>query len=102
MVHCRSDLSLRAGPELAFEAHFDSAAAVARDGSEFPRASGRHRVGVDDGLMDGSGLRPVVAASLPEDTDDSQTLCHFGEVCSLVARCEELGLSVAPHLLAPI
>src|SRR6266581_873621 len=102
MVERRSDLSLQAGPELASEAHFDLAAAVATDGREFPRAAGHHHVGVDDGLMDGSGLRPVVAASLPEDTDNPQPLCYLGEVCSLVVHYEVLGLGVPPHLLAVI
>jgi hypothetical protein len=57
-------------PEAALERHLHRAAAGLRRDAELPRGARLEHVRVDDGGLDRSGLRPVVAASLPEPPRD--------------------------------
>src|SRR5439155_17790854 len=74
VVERPADSAFQARPELAAETHDDFAALAAGAGDEFPcaGAAGVEHVRVDDGLPDGAGLRLVVSASLPVDTEQAQ------------------------------
>src|SRR5713226_9478621 len=104
VVERPADSAFQARPELAAETHDDFAALAAGAGDEFPCAGavGVEHVRVDDGLPDGAGLRPVVTASLPEDTEQKQPFRDLGEVCSLLVHTQVLVLRVRPQLLAPV
>src|SRR5437899_287197 len=104
VVERPADSAFQAPPELAAETHDDFAALAAGAGDEFPcaGAAGVEHVRVDDGLPDGAGLRPVVTASLPEDTEQAQPFRDLGEVCSLLVHTQVLVLRVRPQLLAPV
>src|SRR6266568_2794620 len=92
VVERPADSAFQARPELAAETHDDFAALAAGAGDEFPcaGAAGVEHVRVDDGLPDGAGLRPVVSASLPEDTEQKQPFRDLGEVCSLLVHTQVL------------